>query len=398
MIRSMRDSYNAAFTEEKYNGFLGELEKRYPGVIEFRLAETPVFVPADFLAKMESVCELIINELMRPDFMDRSAPAIPEKEWTPGESHHCHCLAFDFGICESESGDLEPQLIEMQGFPSLFAFQVMFPEVMESFLPIPSNVTRFLSGLNKEGFLNLFRRTILGTHRPEHVVLLEIRPEQQKTKIDFICTEEYIGVRAVCITKLFAEGDALYYRNESGEKIRIHRIYNRVIADELKNTADLPQPLVDFSRSYDVEWVPHPNWFYRISKYTLPFLNHPNIPETKFLKEWKEAPANPGDYVLKPLFSFAGNGVIIDPEAKDFQAIKDPENWIVQRKVRYAEAIRTPDGNAVAELRLMYLWPEGEARPIPAINLARLSKGKMIGTRYNKDKSWVGGSVALFEQ
>ncbi|WP_315822059.1 hypothetical protein [Paraflavitalea speifideaquila] len=89
---------------------------------------------------------------------------------------------------------------------------------------------------------------------------------------------------------------------------------------------------------------------------------------------------------------------MIDVTPEHIANTKDPENWILQRKVKYAEVIPTPDVPAKVEIRIMYLWKDGWDRPRPAINLARLSKGKMIGVDYNKDKEWVGGSVGYFEQ
>src|SRR5690606_37169005 len=121
-------------------------------------------------------------------------------------------------------------------------------------------------------------------------------------------------------------------------------------------------------------------------------------PTTYFLSSIKQIPADLENYVLKPLFSFAGQGVIIDVTDDDITAVKDPENWILQKKVKYADVIATPDEPAKAEIRIFYFWKDGEARPQPANNLARLSKGKMIGVRYNKDKEWVGGSLAYFER
>ena len=189
----------------------------------------------------------------------------------------------------------------------------------------------------------------------------------------------------------------MYYDN-NGVKTRVKRIYNRIIADELNAVKDSLGPIVDLREDLDVEWVPHPNWFYRISKFTLPFLHHPFIPETFFLSELESIPGDLQNYVLKPLFSFAGQGVVIDVTKEDIGAIQQPEHWILQRKVKYASCIQTPNEPAKAEVRLMYIWEEGKERPILATNLARLSKGKMIGVRYNKDKDWVGGSVAYFEQ
>ena len=141
-----------------------------------------------------------------------------------------------------------------------------------------------------------------------------------------------------------------------------------------------------------------PPWFYRISKYTLPFIQHPYVPETKFLSEVNPVPQDLENYVLKPLFSFAGQGVVIDVIPADIEKITDPHNWILQRKVKYADVIITPDEPAKAEIRIFYFWKDGEARPVATNNLARLSKGKMIGVRYNTNKEWVGGSLAFFEQ
>jgi len=237
---------------------------------------------------------------------------------------------------------------------------------------------------------------ILGPYQPENVILLEIEPEQQKTRIDFYCTRDITGVRPVCLSALIREGDRLYYML-NGNKTRVNRIYNRMIFDELHSRKDL-QTAVDIRQPLDVEWVSHPDWFYRISKFTLPFLNHPNIPATYFLNEVKQLPPDLNNYVLKPLFSFAGQGVVINLTPPHLDKIGEPANWILQRKVQYAPAIRTPGKPAKTEIRIMYLWQNGQARPKPVLNLARLSKGDMIGTRYTDNETWVGGSVAFFER
>jgi hypothetical protein len=238
---------------------------------------------------------------------------------------------------------------------------------------------------------------IVGDHAKEEVVLLELKPKTQKTRIDFSCIKDYLGVNTVCITKLIREGSKLYYINE-GRKISIKRIYNRLVMDELNAAKETLGEIVDITDELDVEWVPHPNWFYRISKHTLPMLSHPFIPKTEYLNNIQAIPKDLEQYVLKPLFSFAGQGVIIDVKADDITKIKDPENWILQKKVTYASCIKTPDEASKVEIRLMYIWKDDDDRPTLTTNLARLSKGKMIGVRYNEEKEWVGGSVAYFEQ
>ncbi|MGL6266664.1 MAG: hypothetical protein ACRC2O_02020, partial [Chitinophagaceae bacterium] len=237
---------------------------------------------------------------------------------------------------------------------------------------------------------------ILGGHQPENVILLEIKPHEQKTRIDFYCTQDYLGIEPVCLTDLIQEGKKIYYMKE-GRKVQVKRVYNRIIFDDLHAQKDKLGNIPDITADLELEWVPHPNWFYRISKFTLPYIRHPYVPPTFFLNEVKEIPADLENYVLKPLFSFAGQGVVIDVSKADIEGIKDPENWILQKKVKYAGIIQTPDEPAKAEMRMMYIWKDGDARPVLATNLARLSKGKMIGVRYNKDKEWVGASVCYYE-
>lgn len=398
MVPSIRTAYNKAYTPEAYAAFLKDLDSAHPGAIEFRVAETPVFIPKSFTEKLLHACENIVDIITRPDFKELTARAIPEGLAVPGENEHTDCIAFDFGICENEEGELEPQLIEMQGFPTLFAYEVLLDDVFARHFPVPEGYSSYIGGYDRTSYLQLLKEVILGNHRPEEVILLELFPHQQKTRIDFYCTEDYLQVKPVCLTELIKEGDKLFYL-DNGVKTQVKRIYNRIIFDDLQQqSAEVQEKGKLLFETLDVEWMPHPAWFYRISKYTLPFIDNPYVPPTVFLHELKEVPADLENYVLKPLFSFAGQGVVIDVTPEDITAIKDPENWILQRKVKYADVIETPDGPAKAEIRIFYFWKKGEARPVPANNLARLSKGKMIGVRYNKDKEWVGGSFCLFEQ
>ncbi len=396
MQQDLRSKYNSSFTIEKYKAFLSDLDSLHPGALEFRVAETPIFIPKQFTEKILAACEAIVDVIVQPNFMELTSKAIPAGENVPNETGHAHCICFDFGICENEAGELEPQLIEMQGFPSLFAYETYLPEVAERHFDMPAGYSAYLNGYNKESYIQLLKDIIVGNHPAENVVLLEIKPHTQKTRIDFYCTQDYLGVPIVCLTELIQEGKKLFY-SKDGRRIEIKRIYNRVIFDELQQQKEALGSIVDITQDLDVEWVPHPNWFYRISKYTLPLINHPYIPRTWFLNELVQIPADLENYVLKPLFSFAGQGVVIDVTPADIEAVKDPANWILQRKVKYADVIETPDGPAKAEIRLFYFWKDGEARPVAANNLSRLSKGKMIGVRYNKDKEWVGGSYCLFE-
>ena len=397
MIPEIRDQFNSNFSEETYQNFLKDLNSKHPGSIEFRVAETPIFIPKDFTNKIIDACESIVDIITKPNFKELTNRAIPKYENVPNENEHTDFIAFDFGICENENGELEPQLIEMQGFPTLFGFQAYYAEILEKHFKIPEEFSNYLNGFNEDSYLQLLKEIILNGHSPENVILLEIKPHQQKTRIDFYCTQDYLHIPIVCITELIQEEKRLFYIND-GRKIEIKRIYNRIIFDELAQKKESLGKIVDITQPLDVEWAPHPNWFYRISKFTLPLIHHPYVPETFYLNEVKNIPSDLGNYVLKPLFSFAGQGVIIDVTQKDIDEVKDTENWILQRKVKYADIIKTPDVPAKAEIRIFYFWEKGKQRPIAVNNLVRLSKGKMIGVRYNMDKDWVGGSMAYFEK
>ncbi|HEX5654127.1 MAG TPA: hypothetical protein VFX58_13695 [Chitinophagaceae bacterium] len=398
MVPSIRENFNTHFTPAKYQDFLRELNRPHPGAIEFRVAETAIFIPKEFKQKLLDACESIIDVITDPAFKELTRDAIPRGLKVPGENDHTQFIAFDFGICINKDGHYEPQLIEMQGFPSLFAYEVLIDDVFRNHFEVPPGYSAYLGGHTRESYLRLLKELILGGHEPEHVILLEVFPHQQKTRIDFYCTRDFTGIEPVCITELVKEGKKLFYKKE-GKKVEIKRIYNRVIFDDLlQQPKEVQEKGNLFFEDLDVEWAPHPAWFYRISKYTLPLIRHPYVPETFFLHELKQLPGDLENFVLKPLFSFAGQGVLIDVRMEDIDQVKDPENWILQRKVQYADVIQTPDIPAKAEIRLFYFWKDGEARPQPVQNLARLSKGKMIGVRYNKDKEWVGGSYCLFEE
>jgi len=397
MVPELRLKYNREFTALKYNSFIRDVRNVYPGHLEFRIAETPVFVPKDFTNKILSACESIIDVITTPQYHKESEKAIPFHLRVPNEDTYPQFIAFDFGVCQNEKGELEPQLIEMQGFPSLFSWQVILTEIHAKDFWTPKNYSTYLNGYDKKSYINLLRKIIVGDSDPENVILLEILPHQQKTRVDFYSTEDFLGIKTIDLTELIKEGKQLYYL-DNHKKIPVKRIYNRVIFDDLfQQSKEVQEKGKIFQQDLDVTWVPHPNWFYRLSKFTLPFIRHAYVPETNFLSD-VDLPTDLENYVVKPLFSFAGQGVIIDVTRKEIESIPDKENWILQRKVNYAPVIETPDDPAKVEIRIFYFWEDGRLRPVATNNLARLSKGKMIGVRYNKDKEWVGGSFCLFEQ
>lgn len=397
MIPSIRKSFNDAFTEERYQAFLQDLYQQFGHEIEFRIAETPVFIPKALGQKLFDACDHIVSVIRQDDFMAKTARAIPNGKSVPAEDGHTQFLAIDFAVCQDADGELFPQLIEMQGFPSLYAFQDVISGKYRDHFEIPEGFNHLFSGLSSADYRKILGEVILNGHAPENVVLIDIEPHLQKTKVDFMAVEQFFGVKSVCISALKLRNRKLYY-DRDGQETEVKRIYNRVIFDELDRRTDLKCEF-NLTEEVDVEWAGHPNWFFRISKFSMPLLNSPYVPEARYLSDYKgKFPADLENYVLKPLFSFAGTGVIYDVKPEDVQAVTDPENFILQKKIYYAPALTTPEGEGVkTEIRMLYLWPENAEKPIACTNLIRFSKGVMMGVKFNKNKTWVGGSTAFFE-
>ena len=394
MIPELRARFNSNFTEEKHRRFLQSLDAAVETKIEFRPCETPVFLPGGLLAEMRgSACE-IIAELCAPEYVTASARAIPAAFNAPNEGARPDFIQVDFAVTRDESGALVPKLIELQGCASLYAFQYILPRVYKQHYDL-DGLGYLLNGLTDESYVELLQKMLLNGHAPEQVILMEIDPLRQKTLPDFRVTEKLFGIPFVCITSVTKRGNKLFYKRE-GREIEIRRIYNRVIIDEFARKG--VQANFDFRDEMDVEWVGHPNWYFRISKFSLPFLKHRTVPRAWFLDKVEEYPEDLDQFVLKPLFSFAGSGVKVGVTRKDLDAIPDDERsgYLLQEKVAYAPVIETPDEPGKVEIRLMFVWPVGEAAPKAVTTLTRLSKGAMMGVDFNKNKSWVGSSCSFW--
>ena len=396
MIPALRQQFNAAFSPARYQQMLAAIDQDLPGQLDFRVAETPIFVPAILRDKLLAAGEAIIDVLTAPDFKERTAAAIPPAQHVPHENAHTSLLALDFAVCRDEAGELSPQLIELQGFASLYAFQVYLAEVFRQWYPIDNSVTAVFNVPDETAYLAKMKRLLTADVAPENVILLELFPEKQKTRIDFALSERNWEIAIVCLTKVKRRGRQLFYEKD-GRQIEIRRIYNRVIFDELAHHPNL-QLEFNLTEEVDVEWVGHPNWFFRISKFILPLLHGPYVPPSYYLDELTDYPSDLENYVLKPLFSFAGSGVKLHVTSVELDAISDKHNYLLQRKVAYEPVVQSPDGLVKCEIRLLYAWPEDDARPTLLTSLGRLSRGEMIGVDFNKNKDWVGGTACFFER
>ena len=391
-----RQQFNENFTTEKYDNFIDDITSDFNYKVTFRIGETPFFIPTDLKNQLLEASQEVISFIQKEGFNDLTNKALELNRKVPNEDNHTTFLAIDFGICE-EHGKIIPKLIEVQGFPSLYNFQYNLAEKFQKHYPFLSDLTPFFNGLSKEEYLQIVEEAICNKHPKENVVLLEIEPEKQNTKIDFYYCQRDFEVPTVCITDIIKKGKQLFYTNSKGKETLIKRIYNRVIFDELDLRTDLKLNF-DFSDELDLEWAGHPNWFFRISKFILPYLKGKYFIETTLLSDLKEIPTDLENYVLKPLFSFSGTGVIFHVKPGDIEAVKEKDLYILQKKVNYKPIIQSPDGKVKAEVRLLAVWKKNAPSPTLVTNLVRLSRGEMIGVKFNKDKDWVGGTVGMFEK
>lgn len=401
MIAQFRDAFNSRFTADKYRSFLARVDNVTRTTVEFRIAETPCFFPESLLQEMVDAGADLTRQLVdSEEYMRISAASVPDAYRVPNESKHPHFMTVDFGLVRDTDGRLHPMLVELQAFPSVYGYQsVVSQQYVEEF-ELDPDLKWFLNTHDDASYWALLKKVIVGDHAVENVVLAELDPMHQKTLPDFHVHEDRLGIRTVDISRLILQGRKLHYEHD-GKLVPIDRIYNRAIVDEIvRNNVKLP---FDYRDDLDVEWAGHPNWYFRISKFSIPYLHHPSVPPALFLDDWfvgkgrERLPEDREQWVFKPLYAFAGKGIQFAPTDAELNAIPVAErhNYLLQQRVKFEPVIATPFGMTQAEVRILYIWPEGEALQ-PVLTLVRMGRGKMMGVDHNRNQEWVGGSAALF--
>jgi len=398
MIKHLREHFNAHWTEAKYAEVKRRAAERSRTAIDVRICETPVFIPAELMQTMMNAGVELAKQLVEStEYLAASEGAIPDAYRVPGREGRPPFLQVDFGLVRNSDGKLEPKLVELQGFPSVYGYQPLLAEAYAEVFDLDGQI--YLNGFDEASYWAAMQRVIVANHDPEHVVLLEVEPEKQKTLMDFRVHEDRLGLRTVDIAKVRKTGRRLEYEFE-GRWIPIERIYNRAIVDEIVRKSIVTG--FDYRDDLDVEWAGHPNWYFRISKFSLPWLQHRTVPAAVFLDAWLRGegrdrlPEDRASLVLKPLYSFAGKGIVFAPDDAMLGSIpaEERKDWLLQEKVTFDPVIETPEGPTQAEIRVMYLWPE-EGQLTPVMNLVRMGRGRMMGVDQNRDQKWVGGSAGL---
>jgi hypothetical protein len=393
MIPSLRREFNEQFTPEKYQRLLRRLEQRCGTQVQFRVCETPCFFPPALLEKMAQFGKDLIYQLERQEYHRASDRAIPAEFNVPRENNHPLFVQVDFGLVRDKSDELQPRLVELQGFPSLYAYQPLLAETYAEVFELDSELRFLMSGLDVESYTKLLQRAVVGRHDPENVILMEIDPQHQKTLPDFLATEKLLGIKTVAITDIKKNGRQLFY-DRAGRRVPIRRIYNRAIVDELvRKKLELS---FKFTDELEVEWAGHPNWYFRMSKFSLPHLKHESVPQTWFLDDPRSRNQDLGKFILKPLFSFAGLGVNIHPTKEDLERVPEGErgDYVLQERMSFEPVIETPFGMTKAEVRIMFVWVD---ELVPVMTIIRMGRGLMMGVDHNKNMEWVGSSAGFYE-
>jgi hypothetical protein len=391
MIREMRQAFNAQWTEARHRALVARLTARVGVPIEFPLSETPCFFPQSLIRDLAEAGEELIRQSMAGEAAVAAAAVVPARFRGPGAGERPAFLQVDFGLVREDDGRIAPRLVELQAFPSLYGFQTALADAYRETYAIPPEWSAYLGDLTAESYRDLVREVIVGPHDPTEAILMEIDPDRQKTRPDFAVTESLWGVRAVDTADVVKDGRRLFARRD-GRLTRIRRIYNRVIPDELESRqVVLP---FDYRDELDVEWVGHPEWYFRISKFSIPWLRHASVPRTWFLHEVDALPAPRERLLLKPLFSFAGGGIIFAPSDDELAAVprERRDQFILQEKIDFTPVIETPHGPTQVEVRMMFVWTDRLRAVLP---LLRMGRGKMMGVDHNKGLRWVGASAGL---
>jgi hypothetical protein len=392
MIPSLRLDFNSRYAPQKYAMLLKTLEQRCGTAVKFRVSETPCFFPTELIDDMSKAGEELIRQLVdSPEYHAKSSESIPPEFNVSHEDSHPMFVQVDFGLVRNDDGRLKPKLVELQAFPSLYGYQTVLAQTYKDVYELDPELNYLLSGLDEQSYLSLLRRAVVGECEPENVILMEIDPLHQKTLPDFLVTEKMLGIKTVCITEIKKEGKRLFYE-QAGKRVPISRIYNRAIADELERKG--VRLAFDFRDDLEVEWSGHPNWYFRISKFSIPYLRHESVPKTWFLDQLREIPEDLENYALKPLYSFAGLGVVIGPRKEDLVAIPGEKRgqYILQERVQFEPVIATPHGMTKAEVRVMYIWLE---KLTSVMTIIRMGRGLQMGVDRNRDMEWVGSSAGL---
>ena len=397
MIPTLRRAFNESWTDAGYRDLVARLESVTGAALGFPISETPCFFPRALMNELAATGVTLVRQILdSPGAMAAAEAVVPERFRGPNAGERPVFLQVDFGLVRGEGGRLEPKLVELQAFASLYGFQLAVAEAYRDAFHLSPALGLFLGGLDHASYHAVVREAITGGHDPHEVVLMEIEPRKQKTWPDFVVTEQMWGVRAIDTAEVERDGRRLFYSRD-GRRTQIRRVYNRVIPDELERKR-VPLPF-DYRDELDVEWAGHPAWYFRISKFSIPFLEHPSVPKTWFLHELDRLPDDRDRYLLKPLFSFAGGGIIFAPTDAQVAAIPEAErsNYILQERIQFEPVIDTPDGPTQAEIRIMYVYTDaGELKPV--LPLIRMGRGKMMGVDHNKGLRWVGASAGLIAQ
>ncbi|MBE7181386.1 MAG: hypothetical protein INR71_09305, partial [Terriglobus roseus] len=210
MIRKLREAFNHSYTDGAYRSLLADLNQISRAELTIRIAETPVLLPAPMLRQMIDAGAAMTHQLVgNAAYLQQAAATIPEAFRVRNQDAHPHFMTVDFGLVHTGDGPwqgdldtLEPRLVELQAFPSVFGLQSVLGDLYCKHFQLPGDIARYPEGLDDITYWQKLRETIVANHAPENVILLEVTPEQQKTLPDFHIHQDHLGIRAVDIAQV----------------------------------------------------------------------------------------------------------------------------------------------------------------------------------------------------
>src|SRR5215467_2697805 len=156
MIPSLRKQFNQSFTPEKYQTFLRRIDDLSGTHVQFRLSETPCFFPKPLMDRMACDGAALIRQLVdNPEYRKKSDEAVPAEFRVPNEAAHPMFIQVDFGLVRDAAGELQPKLVELQAFPSLYAYQGFLAHTYMDIFGLDSHLHYYLSGLNAASYKQL---------------------------------------------------------------------------------------------------------------------------------------------------------------------------------------------------------------------------------------------------
>jgi len=256
-------------------------------------------------------------------------------------------------LAYAPGGGTNFKLIEAQAFLSI---SHMFFEHYSKLLDLNRDVF-----LNFEAYQHFLRKI-----QNNHSILLEDCPWEQKTAIDFHLLQKQASI------------EVLNFRGILGSHaLKEKLIYNRLIFADL-TAQEFANAKISLSGLPNARWLHHPDWYYFVSKSSLPYITSPWAAQS-FLVADKPLNFEPKSnaWVLKPLFDYGCSGVNLNPSRTDIENVDAPKEWLLQQKI---ELKHLPGTELFGEIRVVLFNTDNGWEPV--MFFGRINDKPFLGSQH----------------